>query len=347
MAKDYQLSIISNERDNGRIEGAKIHECLSRDFPNKIVGIFYELYRAIRIRVMLDHIEPDIVHIHSFDYIHPFMIGLVSCFSKSFRNLVVSTWGTDVLSSFQPSATWVGNLSKRLLLYRADRITATTHFLSHATKQLSSAGKTVQVIPFGIDCDIFSRQTKKTSNNINIGFIKHLKPKYGPEYLIKAFALVEKEHPNIELTMVGKGEMRQPLERLARRLGVVNKVHFLGYLDYETVPDVLKEIDIFVMPSTEDSETFGVAAIEAQAMCIPVVASEVGGVPEALIDNITGMLVEPKNVEQLANSIARLIKNPELRIKMGIAGRKFVLENFNLHENVELFDKLYREILKE
>jgi glycosyltransferase involved in cell wall biosynthesis len=106
----------------------------------------------------------------------------------------------------------------------------------------------------------------------------------------------------------------------------------------------MKNFDIFVMPSTENSETFGVAAIEAQAMEIPVVASKIGGIPEAMLDGTTGILVEPKNVEQLADAMIRLIENPEDRKRMGKAGRQFVLNNYNLEENVGLFESLYKSM---
>ena len=79
-------------------------------------------------------------------------------------------------------------------------------------------------------------------------------------------------------------------------------------------------------------------------MEVPVVASKVGGIPEVVLDGVTGILVEPENIEELKSAIKKLIENPLLRKSMGKAGRKFVFENYNIRENVQLFKHLYYKI---
>ena len=120
-------------------------------------------------------------------------------------------------------------------------------------------------------------------------------------------------------------------------------IKFFGHVSYSKIPEILEDIDLFVMPSI--CESFGVAAIEAQAMGIPVIASMSGGIPEAIVHNKTGTLVEAKNVEKLEESIIKLIKNPKLRKKMGKAGRQFVLSKYDLQKNVVRMENIYQSLL--
>jgi glycosyltransferase involved in cell wall biosynthesis len=101
------------------------------------------------------------------------------------------------------------------------------------------------------------------------------------------------------------------------------------------------------MPSTVDDESFGVAAIEASATGLPVVASNVGGITEVVVDNVTGYLVEKKNVEKLAAAIEKLIHDPRLRLKMGKAGREFVEREYVWKDNLATMINLYEKILAE
>ena len=345
-SRGHDISVITNERVEGSWPHGKLIECLSRRYRLHILKLAHELLRAVRIRMILHSVKPDVVHIHSFDYIHPLMIGLVSSLSKGFRNLVVSTWGTDVIGRDDASRSRRGEFAKRVLLRQAKRITATTRFLAKETAQLSPPNRAIQVIPFGIDCEMFCRRSHRPpKGRITLGFIKHLKPKYGPDYLLKAMAIVANRFDSVSLVMVGGGEMDSYLRRLASELKIERNVRFVGYVPYCEVPEILAGLDIFVMPSI--SEAFGVAAIEAQAMRVPVVASNIGGVPEAVVDGVTGILVEPKDVAGMADAISKLIKDDELRRKYGENGRRFVLENYDINRNVLVLERLYTSMTTE
>jgi len=99
------------------------------------------------------------------------------------------------------------------------------------------------------------------------------------------------------------------------------------------------------MPSVHDSETFGIAAIEAQAMGLPVVATRIGGVSEAVLDDQTGLLVPPRDPQALARAVMRLIENPELRRSMSREGRRFVAQRYDWHKNAERVEELYYDLL--
>jgi len=151
--------------------------------------------------------------------------------------------------------------------------------------------------------------------------------------------LVIDRHPRTRLLMAGSGELCSQLEELTEQLDLTHHIAFLGAIENRRVPEILKDVDIFVMPSTQ--EGFGVAAVEAQAMEIPVVATRVGGIPEVVLDGETGILVEPGNSEQLAQAILTLIENPTLRKQMGERGRKRALANYRWEDNAALMERLY------
>jgi glycosyltransferase involved in cell wall biosynthesis len=273
------------------------------------------------------------------------MFSLVNLTTGIRDKLIISTWGSDVIGNTGSNSNKRGKFAKKLLLRQAKEITATSCFLASETARFASLKRTIHVIPFGVDCNLFQKKTiRSEKDEICIGFVKHLKPKYGPDLLIRAFSKIMPHFPDIRLIMIGHGEMEYELKELACFLCIDEKVKFKGYIQNEKLPLIMENFDIFVMPSTENSETFGVAAIEAQAMKIPVVASDIGGVSEAIQNGKSGILVEPNNVELLKDAMLKLIKNPEERKQMGKAGREYVLKNYNLENNVSLFENLYQNV---
>ena len=98
--------------------------------------------------------------------------------------------------------------------------------------------------------------------------------------------------------------------------------------------------------SASESESFGVAVIEAEACRIPVVVSDIGGLPEVVQDNVTGFIVPPKNPEATAEAIEKLILDENLRNKMGVAGREFVLKNYEWSKNAKIMENLYKTIIR-
>ncbi|GAH31889.1 unnamed protein product, partial [marine sediment metagenome] len=149
----------------------------------------------------------------------------------------------------------------------------------------------------------------------------------------------------IRLTIVGDGIIRQKLESLVDRLGIKNNVAFAGFVPNEKVVEYLNKFDIFVMPSVGEGETFGVAAVEAMATGLPVVASNVGGLPEVVDDGKTGLLVKPGDVEDLKRALEFYILSKDARIEHGKRGREKVKKLYNWKDNAEQMNNLYKEIL--
>jgi glycosyltransferase involved in cell wall biosynthesis len=144
------------------------------------------------------------------------------------------------------------------------------------------------------------------------------------------------------LCMVGDGPDRPQVERQARVLGIMRRCLFLGYQD-EVAP-FYGAFDAFVLPS--GNEGTPVTTIEALAGARPVVATRVGGVPDVVRDGEDGFLVDPEAVDELADRLARLAGNPDLRRRMGEAGRARVLERYSVQRLLDDVDRLYRELLR-
>jgi glycosyltransferase involved in cell wall biosynthesis len=327
--KGYEIHLFSFQF--AEIEGVHIHYLAA---PLKT---FYFLHIP-KIKLLVEKLKPDILHTH-----YASSYGFVGA-TSGFHPYIISVWGSDIVEFPKRSP-----IHRKILKYNldhADRITATSKMLKRLTKELASSEKKVIRIPFGVDLNKFRPESIKNNNKgITLGVIKRLDPKYGIEYLIKAFALVEKRYSNTRLLIVGDGSLRSKLKKLSSQLGCDKKIKFLGNIPHFQIPKMLNEMDIFVMPSLQES--FGVAALEASACQLPVIASNVGGVPEVILDKKTGLLIPPQDPSAIAEAIIYLIENPDLRQKLGEFGRNFVMKNYNWHENAKRMENLYQEVLRQ
>lgn len=200
----------------------------------------------------------------------------------------------------------------------------------------------ISVIPNGIDPDEFSFHKKQNSVTFSrkaeceILYVGRLSPEKGCSTLIRALSKIR--DLDIRCTIIGDGSQKKKLERLALRLGVAEICDFKGKLQREFLGSIYKGSDIFVCPSVDEPQ--GVVILEAMLFCCPIVASEVGGIPDMLKHGQTGLLVAPKDPERLAVAIRRLYVDSALRTKIAQKA-KVSVENFRW-ENVL---RLFREML--
>jgi len=296
------------------------------------------------LKSLLKEIKPDILHMHCLD-------PLVAPVLLRFRPFVVSVWGADIVGVTGLAADhWRYKFLKKVVLRNADAVIALSRFLAIATVQYGGLSpEKVLTHYWGVDLEQFKRKEPiegSTKNDtIVLGFVKHLLPKYGPEYFIRAVAKVRSQYAHIKALMIGDGPLRAELESLAMALGIQDIITFIGGVPHDAVPSYMSQIDIFIMPSVYESETFGVAAAEAQAMGIPVVATRVGGIPEAVADGLTGLLVPPRDEGAIADAVIRLIEDRPLRESMSKAGPPFVAQHFDWEKNVGAVEQLYYSLL--
>ena len=291
---------------------------------------------ARRVRTLIETLKPDLLHaLHLTSY--GFLAGL-----SGFQPSIVSVWGTDVLEA--PTLTPLHRWITRHALARAGAITATGVRLAEATVPYAPKGKPIHVIPYGVDLDRFSPRPRgdRTGARITIGAVSRLSPEKGFEYLLRAVASLRDRDIEVDVVLAGDGPSRAALERLAGELGLRERVDFVGEIAHDDVPAVLQRLDIFAMPSTW--EGFGVSALEASAMELPVVASNIHGIPDVVVDGETGLLLPPADVDALADAIARLAGDAALRRTMGVAGRAFVARDYRWEDNAALMEQLYAEM---
>ena len=332
-SKDVELHVISFDR-GVKFDGVTYHS-LSKMTGTKIDYIL----NVFRVKGFLKKIKPDLLHAH-----YATSYGFLASFTN-FHPLIITGWGADIFDSPK------NPLMKRLLVdsfKKADAISVLSEITRVEIKKLTN--KFVHLIPFGVDINKFYPQQLKPENLITIGTIRTLSEKYGVEYLIRTFAVVCKKHQNIQLEIIGDGELRSFLENLTVELGVEKKVIFHGYINqnssFEQYIKILRNFDVFAILSILDSETFGVAAVEASACGIPVVATSVGGLPEVIDSEKTGIIVPPKNVQKTATALDRLISDKNLRIEMGKNGRRKVEKDYYWSVNIEQMINLYSQTIE-
>jgi glycosyltransferase involved in cell wall biosynthesis len=161
----------------------------------------------------------------------------------------------------------------------------------------------------------------------------------GLRYLLESWPAVLRVIPDARLALAGYGPLEQELKAHAQRLGIAGKSHFLG--PRSDMGEVLHAFDVYALPSIW--EGFPMILLEAMAACLPVVATHVGGAPEAIEDGCTGLLVEPRDIEGLADALIRLLSDPGMQERFGRSGRQRFEENFTASVMARAYERLYED----
>ena len=324
----------------------------SQDFPQNIPvhilpfkGFPGYFLNCFALKKLVKLIKPDIINVH-----YASGYGTTARLTN-FHPYVLSVWGSDVFEfPFRSS------LHKYLLkrnLAAADTIASTSIAMSNQTQQFLTSDRHISITPFGVDFSKFDKNRVKKSdqNIITIGTVKTLKHVYGIDILIHALAKVYqllKQQNNefvekIKFRIVGGGPDLQNLQQLACDLGIKDLITFVGRVEHQDVPEELGKLDVYVALSRQES--FGVAVLEAQAMRLPVVVSNVGGLPEVVQSGKTGYIVETENPDQAAEMIVKLILDQNLRDELAINAENFARQNFSWEACAQNMQKVYQDTL--
>ncbi len=240
------------------------------------------------------------------------------------------------------------------VLKAADVIIATTKSYAEESPFLRGYLDKIVVIPNGINIDEVttklskheSRERLKLQDDINIIlFFGSLVEYKGPDILIKAFKLVKKEFPSVKLIFAGRGHMVSRLKAMAKQMDLADDIIFAGFVEDENKPLYYKAADIFCLPSTTMAESFGIVNLEAMAAGLPVVSSNLGGIPDVVKHGENGLLAEPYDVEMVAENLLKLLKDDEMRKEMGNAGFGMV-KNYSWDKVTTETQKLYEKTLE-
>jgi glycosyltransferase involved in cell wall biosynthesis len=261
-------------------------------------------------------------------------------------------WGSDVFD-FPDQSPLAGRLV-RWNLRRATRVAATSRMMARQVRALVPRIADVAITPFGVDGERFRPiDGMRDAAAVTIGTVKTLDDKYGIDLLVRAFARLVADPvlvaagaaSRLRLTIVGNGPRRAELEDLARELRVDGVTTFVGQVPHAEVPSWLNRLDIYAAPSRLDSESFGVAVIEASSCAVPVVVSDAGGLPEVVEDRVTGFVVRRESVDTLTGALRVLVLSESQRHAMGAAGRTFVQREFAWSACVDHMLDLYESVI--
>ncbi|MDR0412071.1 MAG: glycosyltransferase [Treponema sp.] len=285
--------------------------------------------------------DADILQFHS-----PFPLSDFAYLLSGYKGRVVIWWHSDIINQ-QFLAKLIKPIS-RLFLKRADLIIVATKNHIESSDLLKPFASKCKIIPFGLKFPDFEHigvvnfLTGKLANpgSKKLLFVGRVVYYKGVDVLINAMSKVN----GAELFIAGSGVLESDYKMLAEKNGVIDKVHFLGYLSFEMLKSAYKDCDIFVFPSIANIEAFGIAQMEAMFYGKPVVNTDLPtGVPIVSLHGETGFTVKPGDPGVLASAIQRLVDDEALRLQFGENAAKRVRENFDIEK---MIDSLYAEYEK-
>jgi glycosyltransferase involved in cell wall biosynthesis len=245
---------------------------------------------------------------------------------------VATPWGSDVTPPPGEQRADAALVAKRvMMLQHAAMVTSwgpTFAKTIAAYADIDAPG--IELLPLGVDLNLFRppvQRVHRPAGAFKVGFFKGFREVYGPTVLMRAIPTVVEALPGTRFHLIGDGPLLEKCEQLAALHEVTASIKWIRRQPHANMPNHLAGWNLSVIPSF--CESFGAAAVESSAMQVPVVASNVGGLPDTVIDGETGMLVTPGAPEQLAGAIIHLLRDPSLRINMGLSGRKMAEEHFD------------------
>ena len=295
----------------------------------------------------------DIVHIHM-----PFPLGDLACLLSGYKGKVVLWWHSDIvrqkrlMTFYRPLMNW--------LLRRADAIIVATEGHIKGSRYLKPYADKCKIIPFGVDNWIkqqaddwmIQRNEKKQENLVRFLFVGRLVYYKGIRNLLEAYYKMVNQQPDLKkravLDIVGSGPLEQELHEYVQNNDLLDNIFFHTQVTDEQLMEFYKNCDVFVLPSQQRSEAFGLVQIEAMAFGKPVINTNLpSGVPYVSLDGITGMTVEPDDVEGLAEALEQMVLDDECRMRMGQAARQRVEEEYTMDNMLQKTYELYQNLVSE
>ncbi|WP_424359128.1 glycosyltransferase family 4 protein [Methanocella sp. MCL-LM] len=305
-----------------------------------------------KVRQVYETEQFDLLHIHDFQ-----VMPLAFLLKDEIDVPMVFTWHVPFTNAMP--ADW-RDFMVRYLRYYDQVIFSTDEYVRTAVESGLSPDRVTKINPFiETSCYAFAGP-----NNFREKFgipekdhlllcVSRMDPRKGQEYLIKALAEVVKKHPDTSCAFIGNGSLTkkllgrnervESLKALAAELGVADKVKFLGKVGQEDLLAGYDACDMVILPSI--NEGFGLVLSEAMCFGKPLIGSNIGGIPEQIVDGVNGYLFKPTDHEELAQYINSLIENPEVCKQMGAIGKELVHTRFCVErgykDHCEIYDTIH------
>ncbi len=346
--KGHQVHFITYKRPVRLVhfhENIYYHEVAEVKYP-----LFeYAPYDSALASKMVDVVkyeDLDLLHVH---YAIPhaavaYMAKKILIRHGKYIPVVTTLHGTDITlvgadHSFAPIVEFSIN--------KSDGITAVSQFLKEKTEEYFNIEKNIKVIYNFIDFNRFKKSNKDhfkkaiaPNNEVIVAHTSNFRKVKRVQDAVKVFKRIAEEIP-AKMLMIGDGPERTACEELSRSLGIGGDIRFLG--KQEAVEELLAISDIFLLPS--GNESFGLAALEAMACEVPVISSNVGGLPEVNIHGETGFLSEIGDIDSMAKFALKILQNPDLLADLRHRAKKQA-ERFNLDIILPHYESFYQEVIE-
>lgn len=264
------------------------------------------------------------------------------------RPMYVAAHGRELVMDFPwplPGARKIFRWLRRRVLHRAEKVFAVSTPTAELARKLGLPQERVQVVPNGTDFQRFHPARREVrSAGKKLLTVCRLVPHKGIDTVIEALPRLRESIPEVHYQIGGEGPDRPRLEALARRLGVEDRVEFLGRVPDSELVELYNSCDLFVLatrPEPPNIEGFGLVFLEAGACEKPVVGTRVGGVIDAVADGETGILVPPSDPKALASALLELLHDPARAHRLGVQSRQRILKHFTWAHSVE---QLFRTV---
>lgn len=319
----------------------------ARGIPARPIPIYGhgDISLLARLPALLRRIRPDILHTH---LLHADLYGILSARLAGVPLVISSRHNDDAFRRKMPF-----NQVNRALWSLTDAGVAISNAIARFTIEVEGASSAkITTIHYGLDptrqvvnrevarADL-RRQIGLSRDELVAGMVCRLTEQKGVSYGLQAFALNVEYFPAARLVIAGDGPLRPALEAEAHRLGLTDKVHFLGW--QSDAPFILAGLDVLLMPSLW--EGFGLVMLEAMAQSIPIIGSRVSAIPEVIVDDETGRLVPTRDVDALADALYDVFMEPALRRRLGNSGRARLESSFSVAHMINQHITLYRSLL--
>ena len=304
----------------------------------------YALSLAVKMMEVAETESLDLLHVH-YAIPHSVSAFLARSMAAPRRLPFITTLhGTDI--------TLVGNDRSflpitKFSIEQSDGVTAISHYLKQRTLEDFDIKHPIEVIPNFVNCDLYLRKDDPglraewaPGGEPILMHLSNFRPVKRLTDVIEIFALVREKMP-AKLVLIGDGPDRAAAEYIVRKKKLVRDVHFLGKQD--RVYQLLSQADLFLLPS--DMESFGLAALEAMACEVPVVASNVGGVPEVIEHGVDGYLHEPRDVKAAARHALEILSRQDRGRAMGQTARINARKKYCANDVIPLYEEYYRQVI--
>ncbi|MBK9283702.1 MAG: glycosyltransferase [Sphingobacteriaceae bacterium] len=288
------------------------------------------------LKKIIKQFNPDILHAH-----YATSYGLVGALS-GFKPFILSVWGSDVYDFPKKS-----KLHKKVFQYnlkKAQVLMSTSEVMKLELSKYTS--KPVIVTPFGVDTKKFSRSSHESEKDdiIKIGTIKPIEEKYGIKYIIEAAELVKNKYSDkkFKFYLIGRSFNEEMYKTLIRDKNLESVFELTGRISFNEIAKWHNKLDIFLNVSIDDSESFGVATVEAMCCETPVIVTDVGGLKEVVGEGKFGKVIPKMNAQALFEAISDIVENPIQSDKIAKEARLHVLDKYDWNNNLALMVEQYK-----